>query len=94
MGDIHTRMYRDGTLADEGFALGDVSEHLAAPDTIVWIDLFGPSREQLHDLATEFELHELAVEDALRPQRPKLDRYETHLFSSCHAVDLTSPLQP
>jgi hypothetical protein len=42
-GDIITRMYRDGALADEGFALGDVSEHLAAPDTIVWIDLCGPS---------------------------------------------------
>jgi len=50
MGDIHTRMYRDGTLADEGFALGDVSEHLAAPPTIVWIDLYGPSRQQLHNL--------------------------------------------
>jgi hypothetical protein len=43
MGDIITRMYRDGALADEGLALGDVSEHLAAPDTIVWIDLCGPS---------------------------------------------------
>ena len=32
-------------------------------------------------------LHELAVEDALGPhQRPKLDRYATHLFLSCHAV--------
>jgi magnesium transporter len=34
-------------------------------------------------------LHDLAVEDALgRHQRPKLDRYETHLFLSCHAVRL------
>jgi hypothetical protein len=32
-------------------------------------------------------LHELAVEDALGPhQRPKLDRYATHLFLPCHAV--------
>ena len=35
----------------------------------------------------ELGLHELAVEDALGPhQRPKLDRYATHLFLSCHAV--------
>ncbi|MEA2557556.1 MAG: magnesium transporter, partial [Actinomycetota bacterium] len=35
----------------------------------------------------ELGLHELAVEDALAEhQRPKLDRYATHLFLSCHAV--------
>ena len=49
--------------------------------------LCGPSREQLHELADELGLHELAVEDALGPhQRPKLDHYATHLFLSCHAV--------
>ena len=37
--------------------------------------------------AAELGLHELAVEDALGPhQRPKLDRYTTHLFLSSHAV--------
>jgi magnesium transporter len=46
-----------------------------------------PSKQQLHTLAGELGLHELAVEDALGPhQRPKLDRYATHLFLSCHAV--------
>jgi magnesium transporter len=54
---------------------------------VVWVDLCGPSKEQLHELAVELGLHELAVEDALGPhQRPKLDRYATHLFLSCHAV--------
>jgi magnesium transporter len=38
-------------------------------------------------LTGELGLHELAVEDAFEPhQRPKLDRYATHLFLSCHAV--------
>ena len=53
----------------------------------MWVDFCGPSKEQLHELAAELGLHELAVEDALGPhQRPKLDRYATHLFLSCHAV--------
>ncbi len=86
MGGMLTRMYRNGALADEGFRLDEVSEYLSVPDTTVWIDLCGPSEEQLHVLAAEFGLHELAVEDALGPQRPKLDRYESHLFLSCHAV--------
>jgi magnesium transporter len=87
MGDAKTRVYRKGVLEAEGFPLADVSEHLAKRDTVVWVDLCGPSKEQLDELAGELGLHELAVEDALSPhQRPKLDRYATHLFLSCHAV--------
>ncbi|MGH9024138.1 MAG: magnesium transporter CorA family protein, partial [Acidimicrobiia bacterium] len=65
----------------------EVSEHLDRPDTVVWVDFRMPSKEQLHELADELGLHELAVEDALEPhQRPKLDHYETHLFLSTLAV--------
>ena len=82
-----TRVYRNGTLEAENFPVADVSEHLERPDTVVWVDLCQPSREELHQLADELGLHELAVEDALGPhQRPKVDHYATHLFLSCHAV--------
>ena len=87
MGDPMTRVYRKGVLEAEGFPLADVSEHLEEPDTVVWVDFCGPSMEQLRELSGELGLHELAVEDALGPnQRPKLDRYATHLFLSSHAV--------
>jgi magnesium transporter len=87
MGDALTRVYCRGVLEAEGFDLADVSEHLGRPDTVVWVDLCAPSKAQLHTLAGELGLHELAVEDALgRHQRPKLDRYASHLFLSCHAV--------
>ena len=86
MGDVHTRMYREGTLVEEGFPLAGVSEHLRRPDTTVWIDLCDPSEEQLDDLAQKLTLHELAVKDVLSRQRPKLVRYDTHLYLSCHAA--------
>jgi magnesium transporter len=87
MGQALTRMYRKGVLEAEGFPVADVSEHLEEPDTILWVDLHGPSREDLHEMADELGLHELAVEDALGPhQRSKLDFYPTHRFLSCHAV--------
>jgi magnesium transporter len=87
MGEPMTRVYRKGILEAEGFPVADVSEYLVDPDTVVWVDLSGPTMEQLHELTAELGLHELAVEDALEPhQRPKLDRYATHLFLSCHAV--------
>ncbi len=87
MAGTTTRVYRAGVLEAEGFAVADVSEHLADPDTVVWVDFLAPSKEQLVELSDELGLHELAVEDALGPhQRPKLDRYASHLFLSCHAV--------
>jgi magnesium transporter len=92
MGEPRTRAYRKGVLEAEDFPLADVSDWLEEPDTIVWIDFLQPSEAQLHDLAEEVGLHELAVEDALAPhQRPKLDRYQSHLFLSCKAVRLDVP---
>ncbi len=87
MGDTLTRAYRGGALDAEGFPVADVSDYLEQPDTVVWVDFCGPTKEQLYELAAELGLHELAVEDALGPhQRPKLDRYTTHLFLTSHAV--------
>jgi magnesium transporter len=42
----------------------------------VWIGLYEPSRQELDAVSVEFELHELAAEDAMKAhQRPKLERY-------------------
>ena len=84
-----TRAYSGGRLVAEGFPLADVSEQLADPQAIVWVDLESPTKAQLDQLAAELGLHELAVEDALGShQRPKLDHYATHLFLSCHVVHI------
>ena len=89
MGEVRTRVYRKGVLEGEGFAVAEVSDHLEKPDTVVWVDFCGPSKEQLHELGRELGLHELAIEDALGPhQRPKVDRYTSHIFLSCHSVSL------
>jgi magnesium transporter len=74
-------------LEAEGFPVASISEYLDRPDTVVWVDFCAPSPEQIHELAGELGLHELAVEDALTPhQRPKLDHYASHLFLSCYAL--------
>ncbi len=82
-----TRCYRDGVLIDEDFPLADVSEHLEEPNTLVWVDVCAPDRDDLRLIADELGLHPLAVEDAVtRRQRPKLDRYPDHSFLSSYAV--------
>lgn len=46
-----------------------------------WIGMYRPTEDELRAVATEFGLHEHAVEDALvGHQRPKLERYGETLF--------------
>jgi magnesium transporter len=83
----HTRLYRGGQLVAEGFPVEQISDHLAAPDTVVWLDLEDPGREDLEVVTEELGLHRLAVEDAVNDrQRPKIDTYAEHLFLNTYTV--------
>lgn len=91
MGKVHTRAYSNGSLQTENFPLSDVSKHLKDKDNTVWVDYIDPDESELLDIASELDLHELAVEDALHShQRPKVDYYEDHLFLACHALNVDS----
>jgi magnesium transporter len=57
------------------------------PEALAWIGLYRPARETLDELAEEFGLHELAIEDAvLAHQRPKIERYGDTLFMVLRAA--------
>ncbi|MGN6250214.1 MAG: magnesium/cobalt transporter CorA [Marmoricola sp.] len=50
-------------------------------DDFVWVGLHEPTAAELEAVADLYDLHPLAVEDALRAhQRPKLERYDDSLF--------------
>lgn len=50
-------------------------------DRLVWLGLYRPEPRELGELAEQFDLPELAVEDAIKAhQRPKFERYGTTLF--------------
>ena len=84
-----TRLYRNGQLELEGFPVADISDYITDPAVTVWLDLRDPDQDDLGVLSEEFGLHPLAVEDAGNErQRPKLDRYRTHLFLTAYAVKL------
>jgi len=84
-----TRAYREGRLTREGFLIEDVSDYLAVAGTTVWIDLCAADAEDLKIVASELDLHELAVEDALETrQQPKLSTYDDHQLISMYAVRL------
>jgi len=87
----HTRLYREGELVLEDFPAEDISEYLKEERACVWLDYCDPTKAELATIAGELQLHPLAVEDAINEhQRPKLDRYDTHLFLSAYAVELNT----
>ena len=84
-----TRLYRDGRLAEEGFAVERISDHLSEERSTVWLDLRSPTHDDLLVLQEEFGLHPVAIEDALvSRERPKIDRYQTHLFLTAYSARL------
>ena len=88
-----TRLYRDGHLVEQGFPVERISDHLADESATIWLDLRDPDRGDLAVLQEEFGLHPVAIEDALFDrERPKIDRYQTHLFMTAYSarLDLTT----
>lgn len=84
---VRTRLYRSGSLEASDFDPSLVSDYLEEPDTFVWVDLERPAPGDMAMLGEEFRLHPLAIEDATKPhQRPKVERYEHHLFVVVYAV--------
>ncbi|MHA6138262.1 magnesium and cobalt transport protein CorA [Pseudomonas mohnii] len=60
---------------DEGAAWAEKPGHF------VWIGLEEPNEEELYNLQRQFNLHELAIEDALeKHSRPKLETFGDALF--------------
>ncbi|HZF96746.1 MAG TPA: magnesium and cobalt transport protein CorA [Pseudoxanthomonas sp.] len=70
--------------------LDEISDVLASDDgSFVWIGLYEPSEEILDKLQEEFDLHDLAVEDAHHAhQRPKIEAYGNSLFIACQTAQV------
>jgi magnesium transporter len=86
-----TRLYRNGRLIAEGFPVEQISDHLVDGAVTVWLDLRDPDPEDLTVLGEEFGLHPIAIEDAEHNwERPKLDRYRSHLFLTAYEARLNA----
>ncbi|MEN3361265.1 MAG: magnesium transporter [Mycobacteriales bacterium] len=84
-----SRVWRNGKLEAENFPLAQVSDYLAQEDCLVWADVCTPNHDDLQHVADELGLAPLAVEDAVsRSERPKADRYASHLYVNTYAVAL------
>ncbi|MEU1256590.1 magnesium and cobalt transport protein CorA [Streptomyces chartreusis] len=79
---VQAALYRDGVRVSSPATLAETYRELRdQPSGMAWIGLARPTEAELLSLAAEFDLHPLAVEDAMEAhQRPKLERYGETLF--------------
>ncbi|MEJ7583885.1 MAG: magnesium and cobalt transport protein CorA [Acidimicrobiales bacterium] len=74
---IDCAVYRDGKREGAQLALEDAFEAGRDDDAFVWIGLHEPTEDEFAAVRVEFDLHELAVEDAIHAhQRPKVEIYD------------------
>lgn len=75
-GLVDNAIYVDGARTANPNSLEETFELLRERHGMAWIGLYRPTDEDLHAVAQGFELHQLAVDDAIAAhQRPKIERY-------------------
>jgi magnesium transporter len=81
---VDNALYRNGERVDLGtdtHDLAGVRAKATGADDFVWVGLHDPDADELDAVADLYDLHELAVEDAVSAhQRPKVERYADSLF--------------
>jgi magnesium transporter len=78
---VDCAVYERGRRQAGELALDEAFEASRRNDSFVWLGLHEPTEEEFDAVRREFDLHALAVEDAINAhQRPKLEVYGDSLF--------------
>jgi magnesium transporter len=78
---VDCAVYEDGCRRAGELPLTDAGEAARCEDAFVWVGVFEPTEEEFDAVRREFDLHELAVEDAVNAhQRPKVELYGNTLL--------------
>jgi magnesium transporter len=79
---VNCAAYQNGLRRDGDLSLDEAGAAAQGDDAgFVWLGVLEPSAEEFEAIAREFDLHELAVEDAIKAhQRPKVELYGETLF--------------
>jgi len=87
---INCAAYQDGKKLGD-IAPEDISKYVSRPECFVWVAMKDPGPGELASLQHEFDLHELAIEDARHGhQRPKIEEYGDSLFCVLHNIEVAA----
>jgi magnesium transporter len=84
---IHTMLCSEGQEFKWDLRQSEIGRVLAHDENILWLDLQDPTPEELELLASEFKFHPLALEDAQKRQRPKVEQYDDFNFLVFYDID-------
>ena len=74
-------LYRNGERTLDGSTISELIAHARKDGGFLWVGVTEPSTAEFEKLATDFEFHPLAIEDAvMAKQRAKLEMYEGMTF--------------
>jgi magnesium transporter len=78
---VDCAIYEDGRRRDGRVDLHDAYHACRQGGKFAWIGMYEPTEEEFDSLQREFDLHPLAVEDAIHAhQRPKLEVFDGMVF--------------
>jgi magnesium transporter len=73
---VDCAVYEHGHRRDSDLTLAEAGVAARRSDAFVWLGVAEPSAQEVEAIAREFDLHELAVEDAVKAQqRPKVELF-------------------
>jgi magnesium transporter len=89
---VDCAVYEDGRRQPGELPLANACEASQRDDAFVWIGLYEPAEDEFDAVRREFDLHELAVEDAITAhQRPKLELYGDTLLAVLKPARVAGP---
>ena len=78
---VDSAVYEEGHRRNGNVGVHDAMEACRHPNCFAWIGLHEPTEEEFDSIRSEFDLHPLAVEDAIHAhERPKLEVYGDAVF--------------
>jgi magnesium transporter len=91
---VDCAIYENGVRRDGKVELEHAYDGRHAPGRLVWIGLSEPTEQEFETLQREFDLHPLAVEDAIHAhQRPKLEVYDEMVFMVLKTARYVDPTE-
>ncbi|HEX9396354.1 MAG TPA: magnesium/cobalt transporter CorA [Burkholderiales bacterium] len=85
---VNCAAYQDGKKIAE-VDKREIRNYLARPGCFVWVALKDASDPEIEEMAKEFDLPALTVEDARQGhQRPKIEEYDDLLFVVIHTIEI------
>ena len=91
---VDSAVYEGGQRRDGNVGVHEAMEACHDPNCFAWIGLYEPTEEEFESIRAEFDLHPLAVEDAIHAhERPKLEIYDEMVFIVLKTARYVDPME-